>query len=109
MLNSHPNSSGPSLGNSANRSCAIEFQNCQSLSVIQNSSVVVSLAPTQRSWVQVLVPVKTLFSLKIEFKSEERYMALFPKLGPSLKWREFFIFFHVAVDKILGLCAEEVY
>ena len=33
-------------------------------------------------------------------------MALFPKLGPSLKWRAFFILFHVAVDKILGLSAE---
>ena len=55
MLNSHPNSSGPSLGNSASRSWSIDFQNCQSYSVIQDSSVVVSLTVTERSWVQFLV------------------------------------------------------
>ena len=48
--------------------------------------MVVSLTATQNSWVQILVPVKTLFLIE----DRVQVKALFPKLGPGLNWRAFF-------------------
>ena len=47
-LNSHPNSSGPSLGNSANWSCGILVKNLLTLTGLLDSSVVSSLSSTQK-------------------------------------------------------------
>ena len=48
MLKSHPNSSGPSLGNSANWSCGILVKNLLTLTGLLDSSVVSSLSSTQK-------------------------------------------------------------
>ena len=48
MLKSHPNSSGPSLGNSANWSCGILVKNLLTLTGLLDSSVVSALSSTQK-------------------------------------------------------------
>ena len=48
MLNSRPNSSGPCLGNSANRSCGVWLKNWLPHVALLHSSVVMSLSTTRK-------------------------------------------------------------
>ena len=48
MLNSRPNSSGPCLGNSANRSCGVWLKNWLPSVALLHSSVVMSLSTTRK-------------------------------------------------------------
>ena len=55
MLKSHPNSSGPSLGNSANWSCGILVKNLLTLKFFWIAQWYHLCLPCRRSWVQILV------------------------------------------------------